>query len=428
MNGNGSNSLKGRTLYIHPMTRSGARLLAATFRSIDIDARVLPPSDQRTLELGNMYSSGEECLPEKITLGDYLKITEIDGFDPEKTAFLMPTADGPCRFGQYSYLMRSVLKKMKLDKVLVVSPSSKNSYSDIGGSNIAFFRSAFLAMIAADILRKMLLKTRPYEKVKGAAEQVYERGLKAGESVLESPDIGFGKRHELLREVLVTARDNYRAVDADYVKGKPLIGILGEIFCRHNKFANDNMISKLEDYGAETWIADVTEWVFYTCWTSTDTLIRLGKKYSPGMAMAKVKNFIMKKDEHRLLEPFHDDMIGYEEPADTDEIVRCGEHYLPARGALGEMSLSIGKTGYLYTKGVDGIVDISPFSCMNGIVSESIYPSFSRDHNGIPCRVFYYDGINVDMDRDIGIFMELIRGYMSRKEVERKYPHYFRDP
>ena len=136
----------------------------------------------------------------------------------------------------------------------------------------------------------------------------------------------------------------------------------------------------------------------------------------------------MKNEEHYLLEPFHDDNIGYEEPADTEVIAHYGEPYLPARCALGEMALSLGKGGYLYTKGIDGIVDISPFSCMNGIVSEAIYPSFSRDHNDLPCRVFFYDGINLDLDRDIGIFMELIKGYMSRKTIERRYPGVFRDP
>ncbi len=63
---------------------------------------------------------------------------------------------------------------------------------------------------------------------------------------------------------------------------------------------------------------------------------------------------------------------------------------------------------------------------MNGIVSEAVYPSFSRDHNDIPCRVFYFDGVNADLDRDIGIFMELVRGYMSRKQVERRYTPTFR--
>ena len=64
MGDNGNKGLQGRTLYIHPMTRSGALLLAATFRSIDIDARVVPPSDTRTLDLGRLsvgLGSGRVC-------------------------------------------------------------------------------------------------------------------------------------------------------------------------------------------------------------------------------------------------------------------------------------------------------------------------------------------------------------------------------
>lgn len=427
MKDDGKKTLTGRTLYIHPMTRGAARLLVATFRSYDIDARVLPPSDALTLELGNMYSSGEECLPEKITLGDYLKVTEIEGFDPEKTAFLMPTADGPCRFGQYSHLLRSVLRKRGMDDIMVVSPSSSDGYSGIEENRVNFFRTAWTSLIAADILRKMLLKTRPYEKVKGTTDSVYEKGLERAERVLEKNEISFNKRLDHLKEELIKSRDDFRAIDADYVKGKPLLGILGEIFCRHNRFANEDMIRKLEAYGAETWIADVGEWVFYTDWSSMHHLTRHGKKFSMDMAVTKLKKYVKRKDEHKLLEPFHDDFVGYEEPSDTEEIVRYGEPYLPASGALGEMALSVGRAGYLYTKGVDGIVDISPFSCMNGIVTEAIYPLLSRDLNDMPCRVFYFDGINLDMDRDIGIFMELVRGNMSRKKVKRLYPGIFRE-
>lgn len=133
-------TLKDRTLYIHPMSRGGARMVAAVYRSIGIDARVLPQSDSKTLELGNMYSSGEECLPEKITLGDYLKITEMEGFDPRNTAFLMPTSNGPCRFGQYSHLLGEVLRKRGLNEVMIISPSSKNGYGGFDGNQIPFYR------------------------------------------------------------------------------------------------------------------------------------------------------------------------------------------------------------------------------------------------------------------------------------------------
>jgi len=94
--------------------------------------------------------------------------------------------------------------------------------------------------------------------------------------------------------------------------------------------------------------------------------------------------------------------------------------YLPADGALGEMVLSVGKGIYLYRKGGDGIIDISPFSCMNGIVSEAVYHAVSRDHDGLPIRNFYFDASSSNMDRDLDIFMELAEGYRKRKRRHRR--------
>jgi len=419
-------SLDGRTLYIHPMTQAGARMIAATFRSAGVNARITPPSNGRTLELGSMYSQGDECLPKKITLGDYLRVTEEEEFDPAKTAFLMPTAHGPCRFGQYWPALESVFEQRGLDDVLIINPNSSNGYEGISGNGLVFYRTAWLGLVAADIMRKMLLKTRPYEKTKGTSDSVYENGLRALEKVFEIPGMNYRTRIKMVRDTLVGYRDEFRGIDADYVKTKPLIAVVGEIFCRHNRFANENVIRKLEEYGAETWIADVAEWVIYTDWSRRQNLIRVGKRLSKEMLATIAKQHVMKRDEHYLTEPLHADFVGYEEPADTDIIVKHGEPYLPAYGALGEMALSVGRAVYSYYKGVDGIVDFSPFSCMNGIVSEAVYPAVSKDHNDIPCHIFYFDGINSDLDRDVGIFMELVRGYMSRKSEERKYPAYFK--
>jgi predicted nucleotide-binding protein (sugar kinase/HSP70/actin superfamily) len=89
------------------------------------------------------------------------------------------------------------------------------------------------------------------------------------------------------------------------------------------------------------------------------------------------------------------------------------------------MVLSVGKAVYLHGKGVDGIIDISPFTCMNGIVTESVYPVVQRDLDGIPVRTFYFDGTQSDLDRDVGIFMELATTYQRRKTTMRRFPAYF---
>ena len=419
-------ALAGRTLWIPRMTSVGARTTAAVFRSVGIDARATPPSDDRTLDLGALFSSGEECYPQKVTFGDFLRIIRGDDFDPDRTAFFMPTAEGPCRFGQYAPYLRQVLDELGYSSVPVISPTSQNSYAGIGQLGGDTFRNVWRGLVTGDIIRKMLLKTRPYETQDGAADKVFEDSVRLVIEVLETPGFSTGRRLDELVNALTKARDMFITVPARYTTDKPLIGVVGEIYCRLNTFSNRDVVRQIEAYGGEAWLSDVTEWVWYTNWSQRDKLRRAGKRISPAMLAAVLKNHIQKRDEHRLLAPFAKDFVGCTEPHDIyRDVLEPAWEYLPADGALGEMVLSTGKAIYLHSKGADGVIDISPFACMNGIVSEAVYHRISSDCNDIPIRNFYFDASSSNMSRDMEIFMELARGYRRRKPVARQYPTYY---
>jgi predicted nucleotide-binding protein (sugar kinase/HSP70/actin superfamily) len=199
---------------------------------------------------------------------------------------------------------------------------------------------------------------------------------------------------------------------------------VGEIFCRLNNFSNDDLVRKLESYGAEGWLSDIMEWVSYTNSEQVRKLKLRGAGFSLSMLKAKIRDHVQESDEHAITAPFKEDFVGYEEPC-IDEVLDLARPYLPNTGVLGEMVLSVGKAAYLAKHGADGIVDISPFTCMNGIVSEAIYPKLSKDYGGIPIRNFYFDGTQSDLDRDLGIYMELARSYREKKAFLRRYPACF---
>ena len=423
-NGGSKQSIKGRKLYVPQMSHGGAVAFAAAFRSVGIDAWVSPDSDAHTLELGGRNTSGEECLPARVTLGNFLKITELPDFVPEKTAFFMPTADGPCRFGQYSTYIRKVLKDIGLGEVMVFSPTSRDGYEGMGEQVNELMRNALRGLLCADILRKMLHKTRPYEVKKGDTEEVHRRSLANVEKVLETRGMPTEKRMKELVRVMTAARDDYRKIPAKFTRKRPLIGVAGEIFCRLTPFTNDFLIRKIEQFGGECTLAHIVEWVWYTNEEQQKRLRQGGRRFSVAMLGAKIKNYIQQKDEHRLYEPFKEDFAGYEEPH-IHQLFKYSDPYLPHQGALGEMTLSVGKTVYHYHQGCDGVVDISPFTCMNGIVTEAIYPRLSADYDSMPVRNFFFDGSQYDVDRDVGIFMELARTYRARKKVGRVYSFNF---
>ena len=171
-------------------------------------------------------------------------------------------------------------------------------------------------------------------------------------------------------------------------------------------------------------MAHIGEWIWYTNIEQKKRLRYNGRAFSGAMLAARIKNYIQQRDEHRLYEPFEEDFHGYHEPH-IEKLFEYAEPYLPEWGALGEMVLSVGKTVFHYHQGCDGVIDISPFTCMNGNVTEAIYPKISFDHDHMPIRNLFFDGTQTDLDRDVSIFMELARTYQARKKTKRVYPEYF---
>ena len=410
----GEHPLSGKRIYIPPMAYGSARAFASAFRAIGLEAEPTPPSDHRTRELGARYTSGDECYPAKVTVGDFMKVLERSDTDPERVAFFMPTAEGPCRFGQYAPYLRHVLDANGYGEVEILSPTSQNAYEGLGSLAKPFVRTGWRALLSADLLQKLLLMYRPYEEQRGDTEAVYEESLADLCQTLEQTPVEPGVQLLALRDSLVRSRGRFRSLATRMDQRLPMVGIVGEIFCRLNTFSNENLVRCLEAYGAETWLSDIVEWIWYTNSEHFRKLKLTGRMWTLEALGAWVRKRVQQHDEHVLVAPFQEDFAGREEP-DIYEILEGARPYLPREGAFGEMVLNVGKIVYLAKKGAAGIIDISPFTCMNGIVCEAVYPRLSRDLGGIPIRSFYFDGTQSDLDRDLGVYMELARGFQKKK-------------
>jgi len=415
-------SLKGRTVYIPRMSYEAARITAAAFRAIGVEAEILPEFDSRTLELGKQYTSGDECYPQQVTLGGCLKVLERNSSAPHKIAFLMPTAGGPCRFGQYAPFLKKVCQDLGYPEVLVISPTSETGYNEFEQSGSGFIRIAWRSLVAADILRKLLLGTRPYERASGTTEGVFHECLDHLCRVIAEKENNSKKHLASLLDALTQTRNHFRAIPQEDDRSKPLIGVVGEIYCRLDQDANEEIVKTIEAQGGEVWLSDISEWAWYANFEETEIIQREEGLFSRPMLLSMIKHHCQRSDEHAMMNIFKEDFKGYEEPTSIHEILQRSLPYLPHYGAIGEMTLNVGRSIYLYEKGADGILDVSPFTCMNAIVSEAIYPRVSSHHDNIPIKVFYFDGSQSDWERDVGIFMELARSYQRRKSRKRHHP------
>ena len=412
------NPLKGKTIYIPAMAYGSARLFAAGLRALDVDARVTPPSDYRTRELGAQYTSGDECYPAKVTVGDFMKVLQTPGTDSSKIVFFMATADGPCRFGQYAPHLRGILDANGYRDVGILSATSRNSYGDLGQLARPFLQTAWRTLLCADILQKLLFRYRPHERNRGEADTVHEQCLEDGCTTVENGSMAPWAQLKALRRMLERSLERFRRIPVYREPSTLRIGVVGEIFCRLNTFSNDDLIRRLEQFGVEVWLSDLTEWLWYTASEQKRRLRLSGRAYTLEALGGHIRRTLQHHDEKVLLGPFAGEFADIQEP-EIETVLECARPYLPAEGAQGEMVLNVGKAVYLARHGVDGIIDISPFTCMNGIVSEAIYPRVSRDLGGIPIRNFYFDGTQNDLERDLGVYVELARSYRKRQATRQ---------
>jgi len=406
--------LKGRKLYIPRMSHEGAACMAAVFQSIGVDAQPSPPGDDRTLELAKAYLAGDECLPQAIVLGNFLKVAEQPDYDPQKTAFMLPTSNGPCRFGHYLPLVRKIFKERQED-VLLFAPTSTDGYSSISENAMDFIRTAWPAVLASDILRKMLLITRPYANRPEDADAVYDTRLPKICNAIAQSGVSHKQRLQDIRKELIGMRDAFRNVAGDRTQEKVVIGVVGEIFCRHNNFSNHDIFRLIEAQGGVVWISDIAEWVLYTSDEEVVRLVDQKRQFSLDMLKVQLKQAIMRADEKKLMQPFRDDFRNFQEPHHVRQVLNLASPYLPRDGSNGEMVMSTGKALWYYQQGAAGIIDISPFTCMNGIITEAVYPRISRDFGGFPIRVFYFDGNQPALQGDLEIFIELAKNYQRNQ-------------
>ncbi len=375
-----SNGDTKRTVFI-PLMCDHAYPLAAAFRKCGIDAVALPESNEETLEWGRKYSSGKECYPFIVTLGDLIRKAREPGFDPERSAFLMPSANGPCRFGQYHQMQRIILDRLGYANVRIFSPDSRNSYSDFGDVGSGFERLAWQGMAAVDILQKLVWETRPYEKNPGDTDRVYRESLDRLCAAIESAD---GK----VADTMPRIQEIFAAIPVDRSERRPVIGVVGEIFLRSNAFSNSQIVRKLEALGAEVWVAPFTEWVFYVNQRYLEDCLR-DRRYLDWLK-GFIKDRVQKHDEHQMARSVESLLLNRHEPP-TQEVLANSMPYMH-HSFGGEAILSIGKAIDYVKRDVSGIVNVMPFSCLPGMVVTAISKKFREDFGGIPWLNMTYDG------------------------------------
>jgi predicted nucleotide-binding protein (sugar kinase/HSP70/actin superfamily) len=370
-----------RKVYIPYMDDHGF-VLAAALRHNGIQAEALPMADEKTIETGRKYTTGKECFPCIITTGDIVRKALSNDFDPERSSFFMPSAMGPCRFGQYSRFHRMVLDDMGLKEVpFVILDQTTNYNGDVSRLGNGFRRLGWQAVILTDYLKKLLYHTRPYETNRGDSDAVYADCLEKLIRTVEQ-DGTLGDCGEY-------AVSSFLSVPVNRKDKKPLIGIIGEIFVRANQLSNNFVIRRIEELGGEAFMPTLQEWIEYTDWERRKDLLRMGN--ISGFMTEIITRRVQLNYVRKISKPFQGAIQHFFREIPTEKIMKLCSGYLD-ENIRGEATLSIGRALEYVHHGFNGIVNLIPFNCMPGTIVNSILWRFSKDYPNVPVLKMVYDG------------------------------------
>ena len=370
------------------MGEAGAALIAAAERTAGYDAQPLPVEDLKAYLKGRAVTRGGECLPCPATLGTFLSTVERTGNDPSKHALFMPTAEGPCRFGQYCTLDRMAMNRRGWDTVPILSWTSVDTYD---GTDEETRRWLWRAIVLSDTLFKLRCRVTPYETDPGAADRLYYTWIDRLSRAVEN--------REKLDPVMVSMRNDFMSIPRHDIK-KPLVGIVGEIYVRQNRFTNQELVKRIEQAGGEAWLAPITEWILYTAYVEAWT-----QGYRSASLLEKMgnllKNRFMAGEERHFMDLVSPLLDERHEPP-IAETVQSGERFVPM-DFEGEVIITLGRAIEYMKNGADLVINCAPFGCMPGSITSGIFQRIEREY-GVPVANMFYDGEG-DLNRLVDIYL-----------------------
>jgi predicted nucleotide-binding protein (sugar kinase/HSP70/actin superfamily) len=304
--------------------------LKALFERLNVDLVIPPVNNQRTLSLGVRYSPEGLCIPFKLTMGNLIEAAEL-GAD----TLIMAGGTGICRLGCYAKTQEQILRDLGYNCEMVELGVSEQKLFGLlktikrlsnyapWSRIISAFRFGLAKLNALDRIERVVQKVRPVERMKGTANKLYAKAIKA---------IDKADDYATLKKVQIDYIDQLNQVTKDNQAQPLIVGITGEFYVVLEPFSNLDVESELGKLGVE-----VRRTTFISEWTKFSLFLN---------------------------------------PLGINEKTRIHKAALPylKRDIGGDGWESVGEK-VLHAKEYDGLIHLAPFTCMPEIIAQNIMPS-----------------------------------------------------
>ena len=360
------------------------QFIEEAFKASGYNLEVLSSVGTQAVDAGLRFVNNDACYPSILVIGQIVDAIKSGKYDPDKVAVIISQTGGGCRATNYIGFLKRALKSAGYENIPIISLNALGLDNNPGFKiTPGLINKALIGAVYGDLLMRVLLKTRPYEKVKNSANELYESWVEKCKESTRTGDLKLFKKNVYK---IVEDFDNLELTD----EVKPKVGLVGEILVKFHPTANNNIIDVIESEGAEAVMPDLIDFFLYCSYDGNFKYKKLtGDKKSLVTSYAAVLGIeFYRKDMKKALNKSK----RFEAPKSIEELARGAEPLLSLGNQTGEGWFLTAEMVELIQSGVKNIVCMQPFGCLpNHVTGKGMIKELKRQYPGSNITAIDYD-------------------------------------
>jgi len=363
---------KKHTILAPQMSPIHFQFLRIPFEKAGYNVEILETIGKESVDEGLRFVNNDACYPAIITVGQIMHALRSGKYDLNNTSVMISQTGGGCRATNYIAFIRKALKDAGMANVPVISVNASGLEKNPGFKiTLKMAKELLMGLVYGDLLMRVLYRVRPYEKIPGSANKLYEHWvLRCKKSLINC------SKEEFIKNIydIVSDFDNLEIYEE---LNKPKVGIVGEILVKFHPFANNYIVNLIEEEGAEAVVPDLIDFLLYSAY---DHIIKY--KDLSGSLLGGIFGSLSIKG----IEAFRRDMKKalsqskrFEAPKEIEELAKGAAKHLSLGNMTGEGWFLTAEMVELIEGGVNNILCLQPFACLpNHITGKGMIKELRR--------------------------------------------------
>ncbi|NNM66828.1 MAG: CoA activase [Spirochaetales bacterium] len=346
------------SILVPNMSVAFSKVIGAVMETEGYKTHHLRLADQEAIALGKKFVHNDICYPAQINIGEILRVLKSGEVDPNAAAAGLPKNCADCRAGQYFLLARKALDEAGFPQVPLITTGADTKQMHPGFKLSPLFQIRMIwALAMIDALEFMLRAVRPYEKIVGETDKVFEL-------CLEEVTAAIHKGVKNAKLVMKKAVERFNSVESDRSVRRPRVGVLGEVLMNFHPVANGQIERYLEAHGMEVIQPTLTDFFrkdfVEILFKAKRDLLQHKFLFSTLANVAESAFVAVGETFQNILKDFK----YYRTHFDINDLARNIQGMIDETYESGEGWLMMGEILQLAKEGVNSFVVLNPFGCM----------------------------------------------------------------